>query len=339
MKMKGSRRVVVLLVFLFSSFFGGSQSSKWLSKNNNPIELGKVSWERDYSLALSQSKKTGKPLFILFQEVPGCGTCQRYGHHVMSHPFIVEAIETHFVPLVIYNNKGGADKKILRKFNEPSWNNPVVRIIDSDENELVSRISGKYSVGSVLTGIINAMHKTGLTIPAYLSDFHTQVVSKNVLNEVNFGMYCFWSGEKNIGAIGGVFSTEAGFMNGGEVVKIKYDPNIIDLESLKKEADKTRNAERVFVSDPREYNLDNLEKSGRFRLDKESKYYLYNSKYSKIPMTEYQAMRINSVLGHGKNPMGLLSPRQQYLLNHLSSNKKNYNRDFKESWYSVLKEI
>lgn len=36
-----------------------------------PKELGKVAWIRDHDEALVRSKKTGKPIFLLFQEVPG----------------------------------------------------------------------------------------------------------------------------------------------------------------------------------------------------------------------------------------------------------------------------
>ena len=34
-------------------------------------ELGKVTWLRDYDKAVTRSKKTRKPVFLLFQEVPG----------------------------------------------------------------------------------------------------------------------------------------------------------------------------------------------------------------------------------------------------------------------------
>lgn len=36
-----------------------------------PIELGKVPWMRDYDEARTLAKKTGRPILILFQEVPG----------------------------------------------------------------------------------------------------------------------------------------------------------------------------------------------------------------------------------------------------------------------------
>lgn len=54
--------------------------------NNQPIELGMVSWFRNYDEALDQANRQKKPLFILFQEVPGCATCQKYGNNVLSNP-------------------------------------------------------------------------------------------------------------------------------------------------------------------------------------------------------------------------------------------------------------
>ena len=47
---------------------------------DNPLELGKVNWLRDYDKAVKKSKGQNKPIFILFQEVPGCSTCQNFGN-------------------------------------------------------------------------------------------------------------------------------------------------------------------------------------------------------------------------------------------------------------------
>ncbi|MEM7600767.1 MAG: hypothetical protein AAF357_05070 [Verrucomicrobiota bacterium] len=35
------------------------------------VEIGKVDWGRDLNVALDASQKSGKPVLILFQEVPG----------------------------------------------------------------------------------------------------------------------------------------------------------------------------------------------------------------------------------------------------------------------------
>ena len=61
------KHLFLLLVVLF---FPISCSAK---KNiqGNPIEVGNVKWLRDHDKALNLSKKTGKPVFMLFQEVPG----------------------------------------------------------------------------------------------------------------------------------------------------------------------------------------------------------------------------------------------------------------------------
>jgi len=36
-----------------------------------PVELGKVDWGRDLDEAVAKSKKSNKPIALLFQEVPG----------------------------------------------------------------------------------------------------------------------------------------------------------------------------------------------------------------------------------------------------------------------------
>ncbi|HEY3245572.1 MAG TPA: thioredoxin family protein, partial [Phycisphaerae bacterium] len=100
-----------------------------------PPELGDVAWRRGLELAAQAARKDGKPLLVLFDEVPGCETCKGYGRNVLTHPLLVEAIETCFVPVAVYNNIPGADEQTLKAFKEPAWNNPVVRIIDAESSE------------------------------------------------------------------------------------------------------------------------------------------------------------------------------------------------------------
>lgn len=38
---------------------------------NNPVEVGMVKWGRDLDAALARSNESGKPVLLLFQEVPG----------------------------------------------------------------------------------------------------------------------------------------------------------------------------------------------------------------------------------------------------------------------------
>ncbi|MDG1058473.1 MAG: hypothetical protein P8O94_04525 [Flavobacteriaceae bacterium] len=57
------------------------------------------------------------------------------------------------------------------------------------------------------------------------------MVSSNI-KEKTFKMYCFWSGEKALGALDRVLSTQAGFSNHSEVVKVQYDSRLIQEEQL-----------------------------------------------------------------------------------------------------------
>jgi hypothetical protein len=38
---------------------------------DQPVELGQVKWQRNFEIGLAESKRTGKPVLLLFQEVPG----------------------------------------------------------------------------------------------------------------------------------------------------------------------------------------------------------------------------------------------------------------------------
>ena len=104
-----------------------------------PIEAGKVTWGRDLDAALALSKQSDKPVFALFQEIPGCAGCQQFGKDVLSNPVLVEAIETEFTPLLIHNNKSGKDADVLQRFGEPAWNYQVVRFLDAKANDIIPR--------------------------------------------------------------------------------------------------------------------------------------------------------------------------------------------------------
>jgi len=159
-------------IFLLSVIYfsvGGLFAQDWINKIEQPVELGQVNWLRDYDTAIELSAEKDLPIFIFFQEVPGCHTCSTFGNQVMSHPLIVEAIETHFIPLVIYNNKGGDDADILKKYKEPSWNNPVVRIVDDNGKDIVKRHSGAYDPLDVVSTIQDALLASNQIAPTYLN--------------------------------------------------------------------------------------------------------------------------------------------------------------------------
>ena len=301
---------------------------------NHPEELGQVNWIRNYDEAKKVAQQTSKPILILFQEVPGCGTCKRFGNDVLSHPLIVDAIEEAFVPLAIYNNHKGHDAEILKAFKEPAWNNPVVRFIDGNKKELSSRI-GDYNALSLVNGMIDALNNVKQNTPAYLDLLQQDLTAQLTDTEkASFAMFCFWTGEAKLGNIDGVVSTEPGFMGGHEVVTVEYNPAILNFETLTKEAKNLSCASKVFVDNAQQkesaekvLTANSIKKSSNFRADHEPKYYLSKSIYQHIPMLPVQASKVNALVGQGKDPSVLLSPRQLAMRDKLkakNSGQTNY---------------
>ncbi len=108
------------------------------------IEVGLVKWNRNFEESLKKSKTENKPALILFQEVPGCAGCQKFGRDVLSHPLIVEAMESEFIPVLIYNNRGGKDAELLKKYHEPAWNYQVIRFFDNSAKDIIPRQKAKF---------------------------------------------------------------------------------------------------------------------------------------------------------------------------------------------------
>jgi len=277
----------ILLILFFPIMLGGQ---------SNPIELGNVHWLRSYDEAKVKSKTESKPIFIIFQEIPGCQTCKSYGSEVLTHPLIVEAIETYFIPLAIHNNKGGADAEVLKRFNEPAWNNPVIRIVDHDGNDVVNRLNGNYSAAGLASLLTQAIIKDKGKAPGYLQLLADELTAKQRgTSTATYSMYCFWTGEALFGKVNGVVKTSAGFQGGKEAVVVEYDPAIVSLSKLNEVAD---------------HHQCNVVSGGNFKADVTPKYYLSNSKYKKAPLTELQKCRVNSALADGLDPGEFISPRQ-----------------------------
>ena len=289
-------------------------------------ELGAVQWYRNYDDAIAMAKKENKAIIILFQEVPGCATCRNYGHNVLSHPLMVDALENEFIPLAIFNNKNGKDRTILKKYNEPSWNNPVVRIIDADGNNLVKRVSNDYSALTLCKRLKETLALKNTPIPPYLDILEQEIIAltSNTINETCFKMYCFWTGEKQLGKLDGVLDVESGFIDHSEVVKVKYNSALISNSELSTYA-KTQDF----------YPISN---SKNFRTStKDVHYYLSHSDFKYLPLSELQKTKINSALGSRQNAELYLSPKQLKWLQGLRKNKSKglasyMNQNIEDTW-------
>jgi hypothetical protein len=342
------KRVVTFVIFLFLALSVHIAEGTDIKYQ----ELGEVQWGRSMDNALMLSKESDKPVFILFQEVPGCSTCVNYGKKVLSHPLVVEAIETLFVPLAVFNNHGGEDAKVLKSFNERSWNNPVIRIIDSHRREITRRLAGDYTIAGTTGLMIDALENDKIPVPEYLRIIQKENASFIKPETAILSMYCFWSGEIELGKIDGVVATRSGFMKSKEVVEVQYNPSVISYKSLLRKAKSIECANKVFVLDRRQHELalsvlgdERVEWASTFLPDREIKYYMSKSPYSLLPMTPLQSILINRAVYEGKNPDIYLSVRQLSMLTYIklhpdrSWRNRSNDPDFTSSWKEILMEV
>ncbi|MHC5011809.1 MAG: hypothetical protein ACYTG6_12835 [Planctomycetota bacterium] len=83
---------------------------------------------------------------------------------------IVDAAESLFTPLCIYNNtQDDADAKTRLAFEEPAWNNPGVRIVDAAGDDVVPRLAGDWSLGGLANAMTAALGERGETVAPYLA--------------------------------------------------------------------------------------------------------------------------------------------------------------------------
>lgn len=298
--------------------------------DNQNIELGKVSWHRNYDEALLLSKNTNKPLLLFFQEIPGCSTCVNFGRNVLTHPLMIEVIENEFIPLAIYNNKGGKDAEILRKYNEPSWNNPVAHFIDSNGNDIISKLANNYEPLSMYNKIVEVLQKTKGEIPEYVALLGQELkVNYGKVSRTVYETPCFWSGETTLAQQKSVFTTLPGFIGNREVVVVDFDEKISSLEELNNFS--------------KEQGFFLIDKHSNFKVDKDPQYYLKKTNYKYLPLSKTQKTKINLAIPYKMNPEKYLSPKQLYWLHHKDlttlSHPKAYELDINQAWEFLNKEI
>ena len=154
---------VFLILIIGTTAYGGESL-------NNPVEVGNVHWQRDFDGALLKSAQSGKPVLVLFQEIPGCSGVRQFGREVLTNPSLVKAIETEFIPVLVYNNRtGGTDEILLKRYKEPSWNYQVIRFLNADGNDIIPRKDRIWTLGGVAKRMIEALTAVKRPVPHYLT--------------------------------------------------------------------------------------------------------------------------------------------------------------------------
>lgn len=239
---------------------------------------------------------------------------------------IVEAIEDNFVPVAVYNNVGGKDQQVLKRFGEPAWNYQVMRFLDAKANDIVPRRDRVWTLPATAARLAEALVAAKKPAPAYLTKVlipETQARRKTVV----LAMYCFWTGEARLGALDGVLTTEAGFYDRREVVRVSYDPTKISLPQLIAVAEKMECANGVYLADANDRQaaakvarnpVKEFVASG-YRAapaSDQKRQVRGHSQLGKLNLTPMQWTKVNAAVGLGRVhdvPMWL-TPRQQKLI-------------------------
>lgn len=294
-----------------------------------PPELGLVRFGRDLDAGLAVAKRDGKPAFVLFQEIPGCQTCRDFGGGPLSHPRLVEAIETLFVPVAIHNNAGGADAAALKRFGEPAWNNPVVRFLDGDGKDLIPRRDGAWSSGEIVERMVAALAARERDVPRWLELARLELRPKDAQRAV-FTVACFWEGQQRLGALDGVLDARPAFLDGREVVDVRFDAARIELGELARSASEMECASAIHVA--RAADIERLPSGLRERArvlagevraagaDDDLRRLRRSRDVDLLPLARAQAVRANGELATGGTlRAGTLSPRQEELRRRIAA--------------------
>ncbi len=320
--------LLFLALITTGATIAAAQSETRTAQMDQPVEIGLVQWSRELDSSLVQSKKSGKPVLVLFQEVPGCEGCQKFGREVLSQPLIVEAIEVLFLPVVVYNNLDqGTDAELLKRFKEPAWNYQVVRFLDAAGSDVIPRQDQVWTISAVAGRMIEALNAAKRPVPKYLETLAIDNSSQEIARAA-FSMHCFWTGEYELGRIEGVVSTEAGWLDGREVTLVEYDSNKLTLESLADQAAQVKCAERVYtVSGAALGRLPGGKLDNSYRpaaAADQKKQIPSSSPVRKIPgLNSMQLTKINSLIPHSTTAAyEWLSPRQQKFLARISPDEE-----------------
>ena len=236
-----------------------------------------------------------------------------------------------FVPGLIFNNKK-EDAEKLARFKEPSWNNPVIRLLTHDFKDIVGRKDGIWSTGDVTNRIIETLKATKRKVPECLK--LVQLENSKKTEFATFAMHCYWEGEIQFGQLPGVKETQSAWYDGKEIVNVAFDPSVSSYEQVLKLALKVRCASTIYARDKaqsetaRKFAADRVEtigikEYGRPAKASDQKYYLEGSPIRYVPMTKTQRVRVNSALGRRNDPARYLTSKQVEISKWIQKNREN----------------
>ena len=81
---------------------------------------------------------------------------------------------------MIRNNVPGYEQEILERYDEPTWNNPVVRFIDAAGADVIPRKDRVWTTGGVLGRMQETLVAAKRDVPAWLRTAAQETASGDV---------------------------------------------------------------------------------------------------------------------------------------------------------------
>ncbi|MFT7663845.1 MAG: hypothetical protein ACI87A_002072 [Planctomycetota bacterium] len=235
-------------------------------------------------------------------------------------------METEFVPVAIHNNKGGEDERILERFEEPSWNNPVMRFVDAGGTDVIPRKDRVWDTHGVAERMLAALTAAKKPVPAYLELAELEARTKGI-ETTTFAMPCFWEGESRLGALAGVTATRAGWLDGREVIEVQFDPKTLAYTELLAQARKFNCLSHAYVTSKQQLSqaqtvlggskVKQVTERAKDAKASDQLYYLKRSPLHKLTLSPLQKTRVNAALRLGKSGTEWLSPKQKLAADQL----------------------
>lgn len=287
-----------------------------------PAGPGRVAWGRDRDAALAAARRTRRPVLELELDVSGCGPCAEFGRGPLSVPLVVEALEELFVPLAL--PRAGGE----RPAGAGACDRPRVRFHGPGGAELLPGADRVRSAEGLVSLAVAALRAGDREVPLWLGLLDHELQERS-LESATFAMACFWQGEALLGSLDGVLATEAGWLDGREVVAVRFDPGRLDYATLVEAAGEMRCASVVYARSDEQLAVARKvvggerarrsEEAPRAPRDSDRKHYLERSALRHVPLTPLQALKVNAALGLKRDALVLLSPRQRVLYGRVRS--------------------
>ncbi len=280
-------------------------------------ELGRVRWSRSLAEARATASRAVLPVALLFQSVPGSASDRQFAEDALSHPLLVEVLETEFVPAVAVKNDP-ADAPLLERYGEEPTGGPVLRFLDAHGSDLVPRRADVVDAHGLARRLVEVIESLGRPVPGYLS----LVVDETAPGPVErawIEVPDLVQGEVRIASIPGVVSTRAAVLAGRDTVEVAFRPAALTFRDLLEQAARADAAAFVFASDEAQLDVARRVLRGRARkvdpdtdarVHEQQKPLLKRSHLRYLPLTPMQTMRINADLATNRDPARWLSPRQ-----------------------------